>query len=239
MPRFFVDDVSGDKIFIKGEDAKHISKSLRMKIGEEVIVCDKNEIEHFCTISNIDDVVTLDISKSAPCENEPSVEVVLYQAMPKSDKMDFIIQKAVELGITRIVPILTERCISRPDAKSMKKKIERFQKISESAAKQSGRGVIPKIDNLLSYNGACDQALKSDCAMLFYELGGERVENIIGNSAKSISFIIGSEGGFSETEVETAQQKGIKTASLGRRILRCETAPIVAASIIMFVTKNI
>lgn len=239
MPRFFIDNIVGEQAFIVGEDANHITKSLRMKLGDEVIVCDRNEVEHFCTIAQLGDTVVLDVSKSAPCENEPSVSVTLYQAMPKSDKMEFIIQKAVELGITEIVPIISSRCISRPDQKSMAKKLIRYNKIAESAAKQSGRGIIPKVLPTITFEKACETAASDEAAMLFYELGGKRVSELISPANKSISFIIGSEGGFSEQEVEYAQKLGIETASLGKRILRCETAPIVALTIIMNLTENI
>lgn len=238
MPRFFVDEVFGGKIFITGQDAKHITGSLRMKEGDKVIVCDKNEVEHYCKIVALGDKVELEVSLSSVCENEPDVKLTLYQAMPKSDKLEFIIQKAVELGVSEIVPIMTSRCISRPDDRSMAKKSIRYNKIAEQAAKQCGRGIIPAVRPMMSFDAAAAMAAKDDCAMIFYELGGEKIGDIIPGGAKSISVIVGSEGGFSEQEIKIAERNKIVPASLGKRILRCETAPVAALSIIMYQTGN-
>ena len=239
MARFFTDKVVNDTLILEGTDASHISKSLRMKIGDEVTVCDKNEIDHRCTIVKMENnCVFLKVIKSTHCINEPNINVTLYQAVPKSDKMDLIVQKCVELGICKIVPVETERCVSRPDAKAMNKKINRWQKIAEEAAKQSKRGKIPVIEPLLNLDKAAKISQKSDCSLVFYELNGEKIGSIIKNQPKTISIFIGPEGGFSKQEISMLSSYNIKSATLGRRILRTETAPIAALSIIMYNTGN-
>ena len=239
MPRFFVDDVLGNTTHISGDDAKHIAKSLRMKVGDTITLCDRNSIEYDCEITEIDAAIKLNVLSSKPCEREPKTKITLFQAMPKSDKMDFIVQKAVELGVDTIYPIITSRCISRPDPKKQVSKIARYNKVAIEAAKQCGRGKIPRVADFISYNDCLDLTENFDTSLLFYELGGEQINSLISEDEKDIAIIIGSEGGFSETEVSDAIKKGIKVASLGKIILRCETAPIVALSILMNITKNI
>ncbi len=238
MPRFFIDEIINNKAVITGKDAKHITGSLRMKIGESVVLCDKNEVEHFCTVLSLGETVELAVNESVKSEAEPGVDVTLYQALPKGDKLEFIIQKSVELGVKRIVPMLSSRCISRPDEKSMAKKIARYQKISEEAAKQCGRAVISEVCGLATFSEAVRAAAGDDCPMIFYELGGQRAGDILKPGAKTVSVIIGSEGGFSEEEIELAKNAGLKTATLGKRILRCETAPVAALAVLMYLTGN-
>lgn len=240
MARFFIDKIIGKELIINGPDATHISKSLRMQIGDEVTVCDNNATDHLCIIKKIDkSKVFLRIVKSFPCPNEPNIDVTLYQALPKSDKMDLIIQKTVELGINRIVPVLTRRCVSRPDKKSFSQKLLRWQKISEEAAKQSRRGLIPKIEPLLNLEDAAKDACKNQRSMVFYELHGKKIGDIIENTPKSISLFIGPEGGFSSDEIYMLSSYNVVSATLGKRILRTETAPIVALSVIMYETGNL
>lgn len=240
MARFFIDKVLGKELIINGPDATHISRSLRMQIGDEITICDNNATDHLCIIKKIDKTeVFLKILKSFPCPNEPNIDVTLYQALPKSDKMDLIVQKTVELGINRIVPVLTKRCVSRPDKKSFDKKLLRWQKISEEAAKQSRRGRIPKIESLLNLEDAAKDSCKSQCSMVFYELHGKKIGDIIENIPKKISLFIGPEGGFSSDEISMLSSYNVVSATLGRRILRTETAPIAALSIIMYETGNL
>ena len=149
MPRFFVDSVESDTVEITGGDARHIALSLRMKIGERLVLCDGNGREAECEIKEIcPESVVLSVVSRCDSKAEPKTEVILYQALPKFDKFEYIVQKSVELGVSRIVPVLTSRCISRPDEKTMAKKIERLQKIADEAAKQSGRGRLPKVSGL-------------------------------------------------------------------------------------------
>ena len=236
MPWFFIDEeIKTDRYVIDGENARHISKSLRMKTGESLTLLTPLKIQHDCEIKSITaESVEVGILDTKPCENEPETEVVLYQALPKGDKMELIIQKCVELGITRIVPVISARCISRPDKKSLEKKRVRWQKIAKEAASQSRRGIIPEVCGELSFKEAIEDCKSNDINILFYELGGKSIKTILNGKPKSVGFFIGSEGGFEESEVKSALENGIETATLGKRILRAETAPIAALSIIMY-----
>ncbi len=237
MAWFFSDTVLSPLHIITGENANHISRSLRMKKGEELTICDSAGIRHDCTIESIDsDAVTVRVESSYPCENEPDTNVVLYQALPKGDKTEFIIQKAVELGASKIVPVLTSRCISRPDEKSMKKKLERWNKIALAASMQSRRGNPIEVMPLMTFEEAAKQA--GDTAVICYELGGSPLGELPQLKRRNISLFIGSEGGFEKDEVELILKNGGSAATLGNRILRAETAPLAALSIIMYLTGN-
>lgn len=238
MPRFFSQDISGDTAYIKGNDAFHISRSLRMKKGEEIIVCDTKGTDYVCVLEEFGDEVTAKILSKSKSITEPDTFVTLYQAIPKSDKLELIIQKSVELGVSRIVPVMTKRCISRPDEKSMSKKLERYNKISLEAAKQSGRGIIPQICPMINYDKALSEASKDDISFICYEGGGQRLNSINFEGVKSLSIFVGGEGGFEAEEVTEAEKQGIIKTSLGARILRCETAPLAALAIIMNLTNN-
>ena len=240
MIRFFVDEVPDNTHILVGESASHAIKSLRIKVGEKLVICDKNAIEHICAVDKItQNQVHLLILEKRICKSEPNVKITLYQALPKGDKMDFIIQKAVELGVYKIVPILTNRCISRPDEKSINKKIDRWQKIAEEAAKQSGRGIIPKIMPLLELKNIKESLDKYNCNLIFYEGSGKRIEELLPHTpVQNMSIFIGPEGGFEESEVNFLNEQGAKTATLGRRILRAETAPIAALSIITYLLEE-
>lgn len=239
MAWFFCENVSVPIHIIVGEDAVHIIKSLRMTAGEELTVCDKDKIQHDCVIESISNgEVTVRVTNSYPCKNEPDTFVTLYQALPKSDKMDYIIQKAVELGVSEIVPVLTARCVSRPDEKSMKKKLDRWNKIALQAAMQSRRGYIPKVLPALKLSDAAKRASDST-AVICYELGGVPLGEIVNSQSKYISLFIGSEGGFEQSEVDTVIQNNGTAATLGNRILRAETAPIAALSVIMYLSGNL
>jgi 16S rRNA (uracil1498-N3)-methyltransferase len=178
------------------------------------------------------------VEKVYPSETEPSVKVTLYQAMPKSDKMELIIQKAVELGVSAIVPVQTKRCVSRPDAKSMAKKLERYNRIALEAAKQCGRGRIPQVLPMLDYSEALTAMKADERAFLFYENSTSSFRKELEQKVSSVSIMVGAEGGFEEEEVSKALEQGIASLSLGKRILRCETAPLAALSIIMYETGN-
>ena len=153
--------------------------------------------------------------------------------------MDSVVQKAVELGVTRIVPMLSERCVSRPDEKAVKKKIDRWQKISEEAAKQSGRGVIPQVSMPLSFRSAIQEAIETGKALFFYEGGGEHISSLVDSEIRELSLFIGPEGGFASSEVQFAKEQGVSVATLGPRILRTETAPIAALAAVMLATDNL
>ncbi len=239
MPRFFLPVSEADKfIIVDGENARHIGRSLRMKVGDNLTVTCKGT-DYNCIINSFtEDTVKLEIISAEKCSSEPSVKITLYQAMPKSDKLEFIVQKAVELGVSEIVPVMTRRCISRPDEKGFEKKLKRLEKISLEASKQSGRGVVPEILPVMNFKDAVNRMKDADCAIMLYESGGIRFSETDIKNAKSIALLIGSEGGFDEEEAEFAKNSGIQNIWLGERILRCETAPITALSIIMFMTDN-
>ncbi len=239
MAWFFTEPFSGNYYTIVGEDAKHIEKSLRMKAGEEITLVDSNGIQHNGEIDNITSGnVTVKIKESFKCENEPNVKVTLYQALPKGDKMDFIVQKAVELGVSEIVPVISARCISRPDEKSLNKKIQRWQKIALQASQQSRRGIIPQVKEAVTFKKAVECLADDSKNIIFYECGGDRVGDIITLPCKHINMFIGSEGGFEEQEVQQIILKNGNSATLGKRVLRAETAPLAALAIIMYVTGN-
>ncbi|MBR1764552.1 MAG: 16S rRNA (uracil(1498)-N(3))-methyltransferase [Ruminococcus sp.] len=238
MPRFFIDAAPAEGITLSGETAAHIGRSLRMRVGDELVLC-HGGVDYLCRIGAMtSDEVRCEVLSSSPCENEPSLELTLFQALPKGDKMEFIIQKAVELGVSRIVPFISERCVSRPDPKSLAKKQERWQKIAEGAAMQSGRGIIPEVCGAVSFEECLRLAAAQDISYFFYELGGLSLTRQPPVGERRVGMIIGSEGGFSPEEASAAEQAGLLTASLGRRILRCETAPLAAATALLILTGN-
>lgn len=237
FPRFFSERIDDKMAVVSGDDARHISGSLRMKKGDMAVICNKNGIDFLCRLEIIGVECIFEVVSSQNNNAEPQVFVRLYQALPKGDKMDFIVQKAVELGASEIVPMLSERCISRPDIKSAAKKLERFNRIAYEAAKQCGRGKIPIVNELVDFKSAVLSLEADEKGIFFYECGGERLDKIVSDD-KKISIIIGSEGGFSEKEAEFAEKNGWKTATLGPRILRCETAPIAALSVLMNLTEK-
>ncbi len=240
MPRFFTNEIDENNIVLTGDDANHIGRSLRMRVGEEVTVC-CDGVDYCCTIGRITaDTVYLDLVEKHRCAAEPSVEVTLFQAVPKLDKLEYIIQKSVELGVSRIVPVLTRRCVSRPDEKDFeKKKLPRLNKIAEQAAKQSGRGVIPEVTPIVSLSRAVEMMKELDRTVLLYEEeGGVSFGKVDFDGVKTVGLVVGSEGGFDKAEADAAVEAGAVQVWLGKRILRCETAPITALSILMFLTNN-
>ena len=239
MPHFFVDEeIESKEYSLCGEDGRHIAKSLRMKEGENLTLCSPSGTVHNCVIQKAEgDFVEVRVLSSEQSEAEPNVKVTLYQALPKGDKMDFIIQKAVEIGVTEIVPVISSRCVSRPDQKSLNKKVVRWQKIAKQAAMQSGRGIVPKVSEAVSFKNGVENAKGEK--VIFYELGGESVREILSDKPKEISIFIGSEGGFSGEEVELVLKNDGRKATLGKRILRAETAPLVALTVIMYETDNL
>ena len=240
MAWFFTENkIGSDKYIITGENAGHISKSLRMKPGEALTLVTPAGEQLDCVIKAVNaESVEVKIISRKPCENEPDVEITLYQALPKGDKMEYIVQKCVELGVSKIVPVISARCISRPDQKSLAKKQIRWQKIAKEAAGQSRRGIIPKVEPAVSFKEAVKLSAQNERNIIFYELGGESVKTLITNNPESIGIFIGSEGGFEQAEVDLAAQNGANAATLGKRILRAETAPLAALSVIMYETGN-
>lgn len=249
MPRFFIEPQEvqpGDIITVGGEDARHISYSLRAKPGEEYVLCDACNYEYHCKITGItSDAVNFKLVEKKPCEAEPDVKVTLFQALIKGDKFDAVVQKAVEMGVYEIVPVISDRCVSRPDEKQLEKKIERWRKISKSAAMQCARSYVPDVTEAVTFEKCLDMISGADCGFICYEAEPhEPMKDIFLKSsakirAKTYSFFVGPEGGISPVEAEKARQSGIPLASLGKRILRTETAPLCVISSIMFYSDNL
>ena len=238
MTRFFVDaeEMRRDTIILEGQNAAH-ARVLRLKAGEQVLVCDGQGNECLCAVGTAENGnLELNVLDRGVSASEPAVKVSIYMALPKADKLEHVIQKATELGAAEIVTFPTARCVSRPDEKSLKKKLERWQKIAASAAEQSGRGRIPAVITLGSYSEALQRAGKADKAILFYE--NERATTLRmaleSGSYESVSLLTGPEGGLEEREVAQAQEAGLQVCTLGKRILRCETAPLCALSAVMY-----
>jgi 16S rRNA (uracil1498-N3)-methyltransferase len=241
MPRFYVENTSGfDKcIEITGEDVNHIKNVLRMNVGDGITIGDGNGRDYICRISDIgNESVLADICDVVSNAAELSTKITLFQGVPKGDKLELIIQKAVELGASEIVPVYTERTVVKLDAKKEKKKLERYNMISMSAAKQSGRGVVPLVRKYMSFKQALEYAKKFDMNIIPYEdaKGIEESRQIISEikGKKSLGIFIGPEGGFAASEVELAKSIGASVVTLGNRILRTETAGLAVLSIIMF-----
>lgn len=240
MAWFFLNDSRiTEQVTLTGTDARHISRSLRMKVGEHLTLCTPDGRRHSCTIVAFSpDTVTVHVDASTVCEQEPTVKVSLYVALLKGDKLDDVVQKAVELGAYGITPFFSARCISRPDEKALLKKVERWQKIAASAASQSRRGIIPTVHPCISFDELCGRISRFDRAAVFYECGGEPIGDILCREDRTLALITGSEGGFEESEIRMLVDFGARVATLGKRILRAQTAPIAALSAAMVLTGN-
>jgi len=237
MVRFFVtpSELEQETILLSGENHQH-AKVLRLKSGEVVLVCDGQGREAFCTVDATQTGFILSRQEIRESSTEAAVSVRVYLAFPKADKLEHVIQKATELGAAEIIAFPSARCVSRPDEKSLKKKLERWQKIAASAAEQSGRGKIPEVRVLSSYSAALAEAAKADKAILFYEHEEAQTLKMALQASPytTVSILTGPEGGLEETEVEQARAAGLQVCTLGKRILRCETAPLCALSAIMY-----
>lgn len=238
MTRFFVEpaDLQPDFLVLTGENAQH-AKVLRIKCGEAVLVCDGQGAEAVCTVSDVSPgQVSLVVQKRLQSASEAAVKVSVYMAFSKGDKLEHVIQKATELGAYEIVAFPSSRCVSRPDDKSLRNKLERWQKIAASAAEQSGRCVIPKVLTVATYDAAIKRAAQADMPILFYE--NEQATTLRmaldSKSFATVALLTGPEGGLEPSEVEKASQAGLQVCTLGKRILRCETAPLCALSAVMY-----
>lgn len=235
MTRFFVspEELGSEHIQLMGENASH-AKVLRLKTGEQVLLCDGEGKECLCSVQDSD--WNLKVLERRASDTEPGVRVSVYMALPKADKLEHVIQKATELGVYEIVAFPSARCVSKPDEKSLKKKRERWQKIAASAAEQSGRGRIPRVVVLPSFAAALKRGAEADLPILFYE--NERAATLYmalnTGEWETVSLLTGPEGGLEEKEVCQAMIAGWKVCTLGRRILRCETAPLCALSAVMY-----
>lgn len=235
MPRFFIDEsaLNGDIITITGGDAVHIGRSLRMKTGDSITFC-REGIDFESVIEKMtSDEVYCRVIEKIPSSSEPNLRLTIYQALPKQDKPELIIQKCTELGAARIVFFISKRCVSRPDEKSAEKKLMRWRKIAEEAAKQSGRGNIPEICGIMSFDEAVKDLCENEISLLCYENGGKRLSEIDFSCKTTCGVMIGAEGGFDRTEADICCEKGAVPIWLGKRILRCETCPIAVTAMIM------
>ena len=244
MPKFFVppEAIRGSTVYMGKNNAAHV-RALRLRPREEITVSSGGPEEYRCVYLGVeegDDVA--EIVSQGPCEAEPRTRVVLYTAMPKGDKPELITQKAVELGADRICFFLSSRCISRPDDKAVRKKLERLNRISEEAAMQSGRGCIPAVHWLDSFGAMAAEAAKCDLKLFLWEEAREtslRSALRSAAGARSVALVTGPEGGFSREEAEMAVRTGLLPVTLGKRILRCETAPLCALSAVMYETGDL
>ncbi len=240
MPRFFVPsgNIEENIIKITGDDARHIARSLRMAEGDVITVCDMHGGEHSCRLTRIrDEECVCEIIDSRQGDGEPPVHITLYMAYPKADKLETVVQKAVELGASRIVPFESERCIKRPSADKAEKNNARLKRIADEAAKQCGRSILPAVDMPIGFSEMLSRAAKADVPIFCYEGDGTRsLKGILEENEKcsTVSVVVGCEGGFSAKEASLAEEAGFNMANLGKRILRCETAPSFALSSIIY-----
>ena len=238
MTRFFVEEqaFSGDTLRLTGENFQH-ARVLRLKPGERMLVCDGQGREALCAVRQAGaSEMELEVLERREAETEAAVRVSVYLAFPKADKLEHVIQKATELGAYEIVAFPSARCVSRPDEKSLKKKLERWQKIAASAAEQSGRGRIPRVITLGSFKEALERGKQADKALLFYENEQAMTLRMALETGtyETVSLLTGPEGGLEEAEVAQARGAGFQICTLGKRILRCETAPLCALSAVMY-----
>ncbi len=241
MQHFFVDasQVSENGIRIEGSDVNHMKNVLRMRIGEELTVSDGEGCEYLCTVREFEeDQVLLQISEVHASDAELPSKIYLFQGLPKQEKMELIVQKCVELGIFAIVPVSMKRCVVKLDAKKGVKKVERWNSIAASAAKQSGRGVVPEVMPVMSYREALKMAKDLDVVLVPYECaeGMAHTKELIQavKPGQSVGIFIGPEGGFDLEEIEQAKEMGGQIVTLGKRILRTETAGLALLSVLMF-----
>lgn len=237
MVRFFVssNDLLQEIFTLSEENVRH-AKVLRLKVGEAVLACDGDGHEAVCTVASNADAWTLSVEERRDSQTEAAVRVSVYMAFPKADKLEHVIQKATELGANEIVAFPSSRCVSRPDSKSIPKKLERWKKIAASAAEQCGRGRIPEVIVLDRFQDALNRAAKADKALMFYE--NEQAVTLkmalSDGGYRTVSLLTGPEGGLDEAEVAQARETGLQVCTLGKRILRCETAPLCALSAVMY-----
>ena len=241
MQHFFVipEQVGETEIYVTGQDVNHMKNVLRMKIGVQVEISDGNNKKYLCEVSAYEDEqAVLRILEFREADTELKSRLYLFQGLPKNDKMELIVQKAVELGAYEVIPVSMKRCVVKLDAKKAAKKVERWNSISESAAKQAGRSIIPKVSDVVSYREALERAEQMDVVLVPYELeeGMAETKKLLHQiqPGQSVGIFIGPEGGFEREEVEQAIEAGAHPVTLGRRILRTETACFTMLSILMF-----
>ena len=242
MPRFFMagTNILGGMAIMKGRDAEHV-RVLRLRPGEDMIICDGKGTDYKCRLVKADkEQVEAEVIEVVPCPAEPTVQVTVLCGLPKGDKTDYIIQKCVEAGASEIMFFQSDRCVAKPD--KPEKKLERWQRIAEEAAKQSGRGIIPQVSWAGEYADALNVANQKELALFMYETGEREALNTVleaNSHVKTAAIVTGPEGGCAPFEADLARIVGLHICSMGERILRCETAPVVAVSALMYATGNL
>lgn len=237
MPRFFTDPsaLQNGTAVLTGDAARHMAV-LRLRPGEAVTLSTSDGWEHHCTLSALSGgEAVLDVVETVPNNSEPKLRATVFMAYAKADKLEHVIQKATELGAAAIVAFPSQRCVSRPEDKALKKKLERWQAIAQSAAEQSGRGIVPPVTALSSWQEALHLAAQAQLGLFFYENETQtHLADLMTPTPDTVSIFTGPEGGFSPQEVQEAQAAGLRSCSLGPRILRCETAPLCALSALLY-----
>ena len=236
MANFYIDknDITENCATITGEEAQHISRVLRMKKGDNVTLCDGEGMFYEATLTDFSDKsVVAEITSSRRAETEPEVKLTIFQGVPKNPKLETIVQKLTEIGAVRIVPVDTKRAVAKLDKSA---KVDRLRKIAREAAKQSKRGIVPEVMDAMSFKNAVKRAREADLSIIAYE---EEVETslkmaLAGKTPKTVSVMIGPEGGFEKDEVEFARENGLISVTLGKRILRTETAPLVISAAVLY-----
>lgn len=240
MHKFFIDkeNILGEKLYITNDDVNHIYKVLRLNTGDIILVCDGYGREYTSKIAEINKKeVICDIIDSFDNMSEPPVKVTLFQGLPKAQKMEYIIQKSVEIGIYKIQPVITQRVVVKTEGKDISNKLERWRRISEEAAKQSNRGIIPEIQEPVTFEEAVENIKVLDLSIIPYEKEKNNgLKNILSDNpgVKNIGVLIGPEGGFDESEIDKCMKNGVIPVTLGPRILRTETAGIAALSMVLY-----
>ncbi len=240
MPRFFVEanQINKDKIEITGQDVRHIRDVLRLDYHALIEVCNGQGIDYDCVIEEINsETIVAKILEERFSKSEPKTKVILFQSLIKGDKIEWVIQKSIEIGVNEIIPMQTTFCVSKMDtSKKADAKINRWNKIAQSAAKQSGRGMIPEVARPVTFAKALELCEKMDLALIAYEKEDQKTlrSQLSGLAGKTMGILIGPEGGFSKEEIEKAEKAGIKAITLGPRILRSETASITLVSNILY-----
>lgn len=240
MHKFFIrrENISGEKLNITGDDVNHIYKVLRLNIGDIILVCDGEGNEYISRINEINKKeVKCDIIESSINQSEPPIKIILFQGLPKAQKMELIIQKGVEIGICKFQPVITQRVVVKTEGKDISNKLERWRRISEEAAKQSNRGIIPEILEPIAFEDAVKAIRDLDLFIVPYEKErSNSLKKILTDykHAKNIGIFIGPEGGFDESEIDICIKRGIIPVTLGPRILRTETAGIAVSSMVLY-----
>ena len=246
MPhRYFTTEISNGTATLRGADAHHLSRVMRGRLGDTVILCDGNAVEYTATITGFGpETVEFSVEPGYPSAAEPSVEVTLLAGYPKQDKLEQIIKHGVELGAAHIVPFFSRYCVAAP--KKEEQKNERYNRIAVEAAKQCGRGVLPDVAlPLANFGAVCRTFAQYDLVLFCYECGGAPLRDLLAAAKPAdgeklkIAIVTGAEGGFAAEEAEMAAQAGAKTVGPGPRIRRCETAPLAVVSAVMTLTGNL